>query len=208
MLPTKLYRSPKSQPNRLLAWVMGLLLGLSLVASEATQLRTAEREDQSLAKAIGAFSKEQALAEDYVGLMKTIGQTRFQDYADGIRLYATARAEFNSLIEQLKHELIQHAPPQGSEAFKAALNSAVNHRMAFTVHVDEMVRAYTGDGHELRPGVSDYIKGAGELLKIFVDAGNTVWEAYSKVSESKRRETIEQLESLKWKPFAQLAGTP
>ncbi|MGH9196670.1 MAG: hypothetical protein ACRD1T_13125, partial [Acidimicrobiia bacterium] len=88
----------------------GFLLGLALAADTgAAQPGSAEREDQSLAKAIGAFSKEQALAEDYVGLMKTVGQTRFQDYADGIRLYATARAEFNSLIEQLKHQLIQHA---------------------------------------------------------------------------------------------------
>ena len=187
---------------------MGLLLGIALIATEVTQQAPNERKDQSLAKSIGAFSKEQALAEDYVGLMKTIGQTRFRDYADGIRLYATARAEFNSLIEQLKHQLIQHAPPQGSEAFEAALNSAVNHRMAFTVHVNEMVRAYTEAGHELRPGVSDYIKGAGELLKILVDAGNTVWEAYSKISDSKRQETIDELDSLKWKPFAELARAP
>ncbi len=188
----------------LLAQATGFLLGLALAADMGAA--QGEREDQSLAKAIGAFSKEQALAEDYVGLMKTIGRVRFQDYADGIRLYATARAEFNGLIEQLKQQLIQHAPPQSSEAFEAALNSAVNHRMAFTVHVDEMVDAFKEDGHELRPGVGDYIKATGELVKILVDAGNTFWEAYSKISESKRQETIDQLESLKWKRFEQLAG--
>ncbi len=157
---------------------------------------------------MGAFSKEQALAEGYVGLLKTLGKKQFRDYANGIRLYATARAEFNGLLDTLKQQLIQRAPLKKSDAFTARLHAAVTHRQAFTGHVDQMVEALEQTGQQVRGGIRDYLPTPTDLGTLLIDAGHTIWQEYQKIQESKRRETLDQLESLKWQPFAKIVGAP
>lgn len=191
---------------RWFTWTTGFTLWLVFAPHlSAAEPVSPQQRDKSLGTAIGAFGKEQALAEGYVGLMKTIGQKMFTEYADGIRFYAQARADFNALIEQLKYQMIQGTPLDNSKAFEAALNLAVKRRMEFTSQVDKMVDMYKKEGQEVRFGVSDYIKGASELIKVLVDAGKTIWTEYRSIQENRRKETIAQLESLKWKSFADIA---
>lgn len=72
-------------------------------------------------------------------------------------------------------------------------------RLAFTRHVDETDDALGSPG--TRAGVKDYIKGSDELLSAIKGAASTLWEKYWSVQETRRRETLAQLEALKWRPF-------
>ena len=56
------------------------------------------KDEREAGDAFLALAREQSLTESYVVLLKTLGQDDFRGYADGIRLYARARAEFDGLI--------------------------------------------------------------------------------------------------------------
>ena len=209
MVLTRSSRTCVTRPVGLLAWMIGLTLLYTGSASAIPPKHESNPpQPKLLATAIGAFSKEQSLAEGYVGLMETLGKKRFRDYANGIRLYATARAEFNSLLDKLKQQLIQRAPLTDADAFTVAMNSAVKRRKAFTGHVDQMLDALEQQDQQVRPGISDYLPVGMDLGKILIDAGKTIWQEYQKIQESKRQETLDQLESLKWQPFAKIIGKP
>ena len=65
--------------------------------------------------AFRALGKERALAESYMVMLKTFAREDAGRYANGIRLYAVARAEFDGLIVQMQHDIKQGASFDGSE---------------------------------------------------------------------------------------------
>jgi hypothetical protein len=155
--------------------------------------------DAQASEAFRVLAREQSLAEGYVVLMKTLGPQDFARYAEGIRRYARARAEFDGLIAQIKYALIHREPFERSAQFQAVLQRAVERRLAFTQHVDAMVAELTSSG--TRAGVKDYIKAPQELVSAIRGAASAIWEKYWSVREGRRQETLAQLEALKWKPF-------
>ena len=90
------------------------------------------------------------------------------------------------------------------------LLTAVEGRLAFTKHVDEIVETLPS---ETRPGIKDYlVGGAAELVSAITEAGKAIWEGYWTVQEAKRedqetrrKETLAQLHALKWKAFHEIA---
>ncbi len=170
-------------------------------------LTAGARADEATVTGSEAFrvlAKEQSFAESYVVLFKTVGKKDFRRYADGIRYYASARAEFDGLIEQMKQDIIQHDPFGRSEIFQAVLRTAVERRMKFTRHVDETVEALgVGEGRRV---VKDYVASAAELLSIIGKAAKAIWDEYWAIKETRRKETLAQLEALKWKAFHKIPG--
>lgn len=160
--------------------------------------------------AFRVLAREQSLAEAYVVLMDSVGKADIHRYADGIRLYAGAKAEFDGLIEQMKQDIIQRVPFDQSEKFPAILHTAVDRRLAFTRHVDGIVETLPPG---TRPGIADYLAGgAAELISAITGAGKAIWEAYWTIQqaehvdqESRRKETLAQLDALKWKAFHEIA---
>ncbi len=72
-----------------ITWYVAIfMLAAPLTAPAAQETGAAASE------AFGVFAKEQSLAESYVVLLNTIGKEDIANYAQGIRLYAVAKAEF------------------------------------------------------------------------------------------------------------------
>ncbi len=163
-------------------------------------LMPAGADPTSLTAAHATLRKEQNLAEGYVTLLETVGKQDLKRYAVCVRDYATARAEFNGFIEGIRTHLIEGTPLEPSEAFDAALDNAVATRRTFTACVDDLI-----DNLEATRSVKDYITAASELAKLLLDAGIRIWQEYKSANDSKRQAMLEQLESLKWKRFTELA---
>ena len=181
-------------------WAVCLTMLIALTAGARADEATVTGSE-----AFRVLAKEQSFAESYVVLLKTMSKEDFRRYADGIRYYASARAEFDGLIEQMKQDIIQHDPFGRSEIFQAVLRTAVERRMKFTRHVDETVEAL-GVGEGSRAGVKDYVASAAELLAIIGKAAKAVWDEYWTIKETRRKETLTQLEALKWKAFHKIPG--
>ncbi len=116
-------------------------------------------------------------------------------YARGIQLYAEAQAEFNGLIELMKHKLIKDEPYNSSD-FDSSLKTAVDRRISFTTYTEQI----TG-GSEGKKGLfPDPV----ELVKVIIDSAKTFWQEYHAVKETRRQELLDQLVSLKWKAFDQI----
>ena len=180
-------------------WAVCLTMMIALTAGARADEATVTGSE-----AFRVLAKEQSFAESYVVLFKTVGKKDFRRYADGIRYYARARAEFAGLIEQMKQDTIQHEPFDRSEKFQAVLRTAVERRMKFTRHVDETVEALgVGEGSR---AVKDYVDSAAELLSIIGKAAKAIWDEYWAIKETRRKETLTQLEALKWKPFHKIPG--
>ena len=188
-----------TQPCRRIASL--IMSGLLLLVGVGACTQTTEA---SGSEAFRVLAKEQSLAESYVGLWNTLGKGDFRRYADGIRLYASAKAEFDGLIEQMKQDLIQGRPLDRSTKFNTILQSAVEKRMAFTRHVDETVDAMA---EGTRRGVKDYVGSAAALISALTDAGKVIWDEYQESEEVARKATLAQLDALKWKPFHELTGS-
>ena len=101
-------------------------LGIVLVVMTQAQAQDAT----GFAGAIRMLAREQSLAESYVVLLKEFGKEDVEKYARGIQLYARAKAEYDGLIEQMKHHLTMGRPFDASPEFKLALNNAADHRIA------------------------------------------------------------------------------
>ena len=104
----------------------------------------------------------------------------------------------------MRHDIVHGEPFEQSEAFQTVLQGAVGRRWAFTGHVDETVDALISSG--ARPGVKDYIKVPEELISAIKEAASAIWEKYWSLWETRRQETLTQLEALKWKPFHEIGG--
>lgn len=156
-------------------------------------------------EAIGILAKEQSLAESYASILKEFGKDNLKNYAEGIRLYANAKAEFDSLIEQMKYDLRKNEPIDKSSDFKAALNQAAEQRVAFTDFVtDKIIRGKPGRKNPLAVAA---IAATPELIKALTEAGKAIWQEYRDGDKKRQQDILEHLETMKWRSFDEIAGS-
>lgn len=158
-------------------------------------------DEDSLGEATAVLGKEKSLSEGYVGLLQTIGKGDPSSYATCIRDYAIARAEFNGFIEGIKTHIIEDTPIDQSEAFQTRLDDAVTARRSFTACVDNLV-----DNTNTTKSFKDYIAVASELAKLLMDSGIEIWKEFRSADAAQREAILEQLDSLQWESFADLAA--
>jgi len=160
-------------------------------------------DEPKFSDAIGAPGQERSYAEFGVGILKAYAD----DDIEGRRLYAQAKAAFDGLIEQLLADLSQDRDPTLSPAFSETLDAAVVKRMAFSQHVDEIIKAKLPNG--AKPGLADALaKAPGEVIKALVDGGISIWREWHGAGKEQRDKIAERLEAQRWKPFADIAPTP
>lgn len=150
-------------------------------------------------EAFGFLAKEQSLGENYAVILKDFGKEDLGNYAEGIALYANAKAEYDGLIQQLKYNLKAGRPLDSSSDFQSKLETAADQRVAFTSFVTEKV--ISGDPNRKNPAVIAAIAAVPELVDALTKVTNSIWQEYRSVNDAKKREMIEQLESFSWKPF-------
>jgi hypothetical protein len=181
--------------RRLLAWFARIGAAALVSALASTGIVAQETSD-----GIRVMAREKSLAEQFLVIMNDFGQKDINQYAKGVTLYADAKAEFDGLIAELE----QARPPDQSENFEAALKDAVAKRVAFTSFVTDTLIPHT-EGAQ-RGGVGDFIKGGGDLIKALTDAGIAIWREFRSGSEARRKEIMQELESLRWPQFTAPGG--
>ncbi|WP_089725133.1 hypothetical protein [Candidatus Thiosymbion oneisti] len=174
---------------------------LVLIVFMSVPWRSGAETDLEASKAFGVLAREQSLAEGYVTMLNDFGRQDAGSYAEGIRLYASAKAEFDGLIARMSHDIIRRRPFDGSEQFQAVLERAVERRLDFTRHVDAILDAR---GTSDTRSVKDYIRLPAELIAAIKDAAGAIWDKYWEIRDTRRQEILDQLEALKWKPFHEL----
>ena len=185
--------------RRLLAWLTRIGVAALVSALASTGIVAQETSD-----GIRVMAREKSLAEQFLVIMNDFGRKDIDHYVTGIALYAEAKAEFDGLITQLEHELEQARPPSRSEKFEAALKDAVAKRVAFTSFVTNTLVPHT-EGAQ-KGIVGDFIKGGGDLIKALTVAGIAIWREFRSGSEARRKEIMQELESLRWPQFSAPSG--
>ena len=185
-------------------FVVRWLIAVVCLLSPACLIATQQAEPSlSLGEAFGVIAGEQSLGESYASLLKTVGKEDFQRYADGIRLYANAKAAFDALIEQMHQEIRDGKRPDESDEFRIKLDAAVTRRVAFTKHVEEIVAS-------IAPGtpraIGDALTAPADLIKAITDSAMPIWKEYRRIKEEDRKNTLSRLDALKWKSFHEIAG--
>jgi len=184
---------------RLLTWFTRIAVAALVSALASTGIVAQDTSD-----GIRVMAREKSLAEQFLVIMNDFGQRDIGQYAKGVTLYAEAKAEFDGLIAELELELEQARPPDQSERFEAALKDAVAKRVAFTSFVTDTLVPHT-EGAQ-KGIVGDFIKGGGDLIKALTDAGIGIWREYRSGSEARRKEIMQELESLRWPQFTAPRG--
>lgn len=177
------------------------LLGAGVAA--CVGLRAGRVLAQVPGEGIRVLAREKSLAEQFLALLDQFGRKDAAQYAKGVVLYAEAKADFDGLISELEHELERKQPLDQSEAFQAALASAVDKRIAFTDFVGDTIVPRGGGAAK---GIGDVVKVAPELVKTLTDAGISIWREFRSAGEARRREMRQELEALRWPPFQPTAG--
>lgn len=185
--------------RRLLAWFNRIGVAALVSALASTGLVAQETSD-----GIRVMAREKSLAEQFLVIMNDFGQKDINQYAKGVTLYAEAKAEFDGLIAELEHELEQARPPDQSETFESALKDAVAKRVAFTSFVTDTLVPHTEGAQKGIAG--DFIKGGGDLIKALTDAGIAIWREFRSGGEARRKEIMQELESLRWPQFTAPGG--
>jgi hypothetical protein len=170
---------------------------LLLCACVAAYLCCKQGIAQVPAEGIRVLAREKSLAEQFLVLLNDSGRKDVEQYARGVTLYVAAKAEFDGLISELEYELGQPQPPDQSAAFQAALNGAVDKRIAFTNFVSDTI-VPRADGTK---GLGDFIKVAPDLLKALTDAGISIWREFRSAGEARQKEIRQELEALRWPAF-------
>jgi len=153
--------------------------------------------------AIELLGQERSYAEFGAGILKAYAN----DDVEGRRLYDEAKAAFDDLIEQLLADLAQDRDPTLSPAFSERLDAAVGKRVAFSEHIDEIIKSKLPKA--AKPGLADALaKGPGEVIKALVDGGISIWREWHGAGKEQRDKIAERLEAQRWKPFADIAPTP
>ncbi len=147
---------------------------------------------------IRVLARERSLAEQFIAILNDYGRKDAGQYAEGVTLYAEAKADFDGLISELEHELERTRPPDQSAAFEAALNAAVDKRVAFTNFVTGTI---IPQGSGTPKGIGDFIKVVPELVKALTDAGISIWREFRSAGEARRNEIRQELEALRWPAF-------
>lgn len=89
----------------------------------------------TLAETIRAFAQERVLGEHAATFVASAVRGDAVRFAEGERLFTVAQAAFNGLIAQVGLELIESRNPCDSEAFRRALEDAVQKRKALLAFV-------------------------------------------------------------------------
>lgn len=157
-------------------------------------------EELTFSDAVGVLGQERSYAESGAALLKAYAPGDVEGRAS----YAQAKAAFDSLIEQLLADLAQHRDPQVSAVFRERLEAAVTKRIAFSEHVDEVLKAKVPQG--AKPGLVDALaKAPAELVKELFAGGIAIWHEWGHANADRRREIATRLEAQRWKPFADIA---
>ncbi|MDJ0784761.1 MAG: hypothetical protein QNJ22_22545 [Desulfosarcinaceae bacterium] len=159
---------------------------------------------KNFAEAIGFMAEERSLAESYASILNEFGKEDVRNYAKGIRLYAEARAKFEGLIEQLEYEIKNNQSPGTSTTFDTKLNQAAKQRVAFTDFVNKKI--IRDDPVKKNPLIIAGIAAAPELIEALKEVGKTIWQEYREADQQEQQEILDQLESMKWRDFSEIAG--
>ena len=150
---------------------------------------------------IRVLAEEKALGEAGVSLLNLYAKGNQTVYVQGIVLYATAKAKFDGLIEQLKADLRDDRRPDQSPLFQQALQEASENRQAFFDFVVQKVTpATTGT-----KGIQENLAAAAALIPAGTDAAVNIWREFRAGQDARRQEIGRQLEAQKWVPFERLA---
>ncbi len=181
-----------------------LLLVSAALACVANLLPDVAAADDapSLSDAVGVLAKEQSAAEQYAVILATVGRKNVEGYVRGIQLYADAKSDFDSLISQLRFDLIDGHDPTRSPKFTDALQAAAKTRIAFTNFVSDEV---VGKTEGAKPGLIDVVKVVPDLVTAITDAGLKIWNAYQSAKKERREAILNEIDHLRWRPFADLA---
>ena len=194
----RFYSTPQPKGNVCFPWIFILVI-LLIGMSQAQAQNTTGFSD-----AIGILAQEQSLAESYAAILKEFGRQDVETYARGIQLYANAKAEYDGLIEQMKHDLTMGKPLDNSSEFKLTLENAADQRIAFTDFVSNNI---IGDDPDKRGAVAlAIISTAGELIPALIKAGTGIWNEYRKSNNQQKQEILAQIDALKWKAFHEIGG--
>jgi len=164
----------------------------------------AAQEKSDFSEAIGFLAKEQSLAQSYVSILNEFGKDDLKNYAEGIRLYADAKGEFDGLIEQLKYNLKAGKALDDSSDYQSVLKNAADQRVAFTSFVTDKI--ISDDPERKNPLALAAIAVAPELIDALTKVGKTIWQEYRNVGKERKQEILDQLDTLKWKAFHEIAG--
>lgn len=148
------------------------------------------------------LGQEQSAGESYGRILHEHGRGDPGTYAQGIQLYAQAKAAFDGLIEEGKGYLTEDIALADVQGLDLRVQTAVNRRTEFTDYVREKV---LGDAAGTRLGLGDLIKPEA-LLRELIEGLRGLWQEYRAVQDDRRKELRQQLDALKWRPFHDLTG--
>jgi hypothetical protein len=154
--------------------------------------------------AVQVLAREQSAAEQYVVILDRFGKKDTTRYIQGITRYADAKADFDGLIEALKTDLVQGSDPGNSPKLADALRAAAEKRVVFTSFVAEQV---VGDKEGAKGLLPDVVKVVPDVIRALTDAGIGIWREYRTAGKERRDAIRDELDHLKWKPFADIAKT-
>ncbi|HVO84647.1 MAG TPA: hypothetical protein VMU60_09490 [Syntrophobacteria bacterium] len=174
----------------------------AIVLLTACTANTQTQEASQYSEAVRNLAREQSLAESYAGILKEFGRQDIQKYARGIELYATAKADYDGLIEQMRTHLIKGQRLDQSEQYQLIMKSAADKRIAFTNFVSEEVIGKE-PGKRFPAAV---FTAATELIPVLTDAGKAIWEQYRKAKDQEKQKILAQLSGLKWKSFDKIGN--
>jgi hypothetical protein len=157
----------------------------------------------TLAEAVRVLERERSAAEQYAVILDRHGKGDTGRYVQGITRYAEAKADFDGLIEALKTNLIQGRDPTSSLELGEALRVAAEKRIAFTSLVEQVI----GDSEGARGWVYDAVRVVPDLVRALTEAGIGIWREFRGAGKARRDEILDQLDHLKWRPFADIAQT-
>ena len=145
---------------------------------------------------------ERALGEGHGRLLHERGRADPDLYARGILLYVQAKAAFDGLIESAKHQLNAGRGVDDVPDIQLKIRSAVDRRGEFTTLVREQI---LGDTTGTRFGLGDLLEPT-ELFSSLLEALTGLLKDRREAGDLRRKETLTQLDGLKWRPFEALMG--
>ncbi len=149
------------------------------------------------------LGQEQSTGESYARFLHAHGRADPGIYAQGILLYAQAKAAFDGLIEETKGYLTEGIALDEVEGLNMKIDAAVKRRSEFTNYVTDTV---VGDTPGTKFGLGDLLKPA-ELFTALIEGLQVLWDEYRAVQDTRRSELRQQLDELKWQPFDKLTST-
>jgi hypothetical protein len=143
---------------------------------------------------------ERALAEAHGRLLHEHGRADPALYARGILLYGQAKAAFDGLIESAKHQVTRGKTVDDVPDMDLKVRAAVDRSADFNTFVRDQV---LGDIAGTRFGLGDLLEPA-KLFASLLEAVTELLKERREAGDVRRKETLTQLDGLKWRPFEAL----